>query len=179
MSINIRKRIHQLYDNGFSFRKIAKQLKKEKLADISKSTVARFCSNEQTQKIGKTEIEKNQNHRKESSRPTLAKIITTINSDRYDEELEEILGNSELDEHNNMGTLIDEPQTFLDHLGRRTIQVEADPIIRKVAFTPKTLLLYQWVRSEYNWDGTLSDFVGDCVEYFFKEHLKVDVGICS
>ena len=89
--MSIIQRVRELSSQGLSYRKIAKKLKREKVANISKSTVARICNGfEPKEKIQEARLQKPQDPRKR--RLTLAEIIGE--SEFYDEELEGVLTSS-------------------------------------------------------------------------------------
>lgn len=60
-----------------------------------------------------------------------------------------------------------------------SLQVQGIPIGKKILLTPKNVTMIQWFQARYDWDGDISDFINQCIEYFFKEglHAKIKVEI--
>jgi len=59
------------------------------------------------------------------------------------------------------------------------VEVKGVPVGKKILLTPKNLTMMQWFQARYNWEGDISDFVNQCMEFFFKEglHAKMKVEI--
>jgi len=49
-----------------------------------------------------------------------------------------------------------------------TVEVAGIPVGRKVVLTPKNLALFDWFKARYGYEGSLSDFINDCIEDFFR-----------
>ena len=45
----------------------------------------------------------------------------------------------------------------------------------KFALYPFTLFAHATMRTDFDWDGNLTEFVNECVEYFFAEGLGVRI----
>jgi len=57
------------------------------------------------------------------------------------------------------------------------VEVRGIPINKKIQINPKNLTLYEWFRAQYRWDGDLSDFVNDTMEYFFSKGLNAEMQV--
>ena len=57
------------------------------------------------------------------------------------------------------------------------VEVEGLPVSGKVQLSTKNLMLFDRFRTQYQWDGDLSDFVNVAMEYFFKNKLGVQVQV--
>lgn len=57
------------------------------------------------------------------------------------------------------------------------VEVKGFPVGQRIYLTPKNVTMYQWFKSKYKWDGDLSDFVNDCMDYFFREGIRARMEI--
>ena len=61
---------------------------------------------------------------------------------------------------------------------RANLLLTGEPIIRKVVFNPKTLLIYDYMHTKLNYPGDMAAFLNDCVDYFCKgKGLEVSVSL--
>ena len=58
-----------------------------------------------------------------------------------------------------------------------TVEVAGIPVSRKVQLNPKNLMMWEWFKERYNWEGDLSDFINDTMAYFFMNRLGAEVKI--
>jgi len=65
---------------------------------------------------------------------------------------------------------IPDPKDFI-------VEVEGIPVSRKVQLTPKNLMMFEWFKERYSWEGDLSDFIDDSMTYFFENRLGAKVRI--
>ena len=52
--------------------------------------------------------------------------------------------------------------------GEAIIEVEGVPVGTKIRLTPKSLLLFDWFKAKYGYEGDISDFINDAIEDFFR-----------
>jgi len=57
------------------------------------------------------------------------------------------------------------------------VEVEGVPVNGKVYLSTKNLMLFDRFRTQYQWDGDLSDFVNVSMTYFFENKLGVQVQV--
>lgn len=65
---------------------------------------------------------------------------------------------------------IADPEDFI-------VEVEGVPVSGKVYLSTKNLMLFDRFRTQYQWDGDLSDFVNVAMTYFFENKLGVQVQV--
>lgn len=58
----------------------------------------------------------------------------------------------------------------------RMMWLQSEPIIRKVVFNPKTLLVYDYVKAKFNYQGDIASFLNESVEFFCKQK-GIDISI--
>ena len=58
----------------------------------------------------------------------------------------------------------------------RMMWLQSEPIIRKVVFNPKTLLVYDYIKAKFNYSGDMATFLNESVEFFCKQKC-IDVSI--
>lgn len=59
------------------------------------------------------------------------------------------------------------------------VEVRGIPIGKKIQFTPKNLTMWEWFKSQYQgWENSdISDFINQCMDYFFKTGLGAKMKI--
>jgi len=155
VSDEIIEQVLDLQENGFSYREIAEELKK-KGVKIGKTTVSRICSSE------------------DETDPTFLGDNTekTSNEKALDVEIEDDkMIDSILDSDEDP----EEPQVRLDRFGREVLQMSGETISRKICFNPKTLLQFAFFKKRFGWEGDLSDFVADTIQYFIDHCVGEDI----
>ena len=55
---------------------------------------------------------------------------------------------------------------------------ETEMIPKKVYLLPSTLVYYEWMKNQ-GYEGSLSDFLNDCVHDLFEEFLGITIGVIS
>ncbi len=150
VSEEIIEQVLNLQDEGFSYREIVEKLRNEGVK-IGKTTVSRICNSEdETEILGgnteKTSIEK--------------ALDIEIEDDKMIDDI--------LDED-------PEEQVRHDRFGREVLQMSGETISRKVLFNPKTLLQYAFFKKRFGWEGDLSDFVADTIQYFIDHCVGEDI----
>lgn len=139
-----------LQDKGFSFREIADELKK-KGVKIGKTTVSRICSSE------------------DETDPTFLGDSTEKTNIEKNLDIE-------IEDDKMINRILDEePQVRRDRFGREVLQMSGETISRKVLFNPKTLLQYAFFKKRFGWEGDLSDFVADTIQYFIDHCVGEDI----
>ena len=58
----------------------------------------------------------------------------------------------------------------------RMMWSQSEPIIRKVVFNPKTLLVYDYIKAKFNYTGNMASFLNDSVEFFCKQKC-IDISV--
>lgn len=79
------------------------------------------------------------------------------------------------------------PIRYVDHVPEETlikadeaaVEVRGVPIGKKIQFTPKNLTIWEWFKTRYEgWeDSDFSDYVNQCIGYFFKVGLGATLKI--
>jgi len=70
--------------------------------------------------------------------------------------------------------IIDVSKLSLEVPSEEEVPVIASQIARKVVLNPKVLLLYDWIKARFGYDGDLSDFILDVIEDFMRSrNLKI------
>ena len=80
----------------------------------------------------------------------------------------------------NFSDLLEEtPVGYIPNPEDIVVEVEGIPVSRKAQLTPKNLMMFEWFKERYRWDGDLSDFLNDTMTYFFENRLgaKVEINI--
>lgn len=59
------------------------------------------------------------------------------------------------------------------------IEVKGLPVGKTIQLTPVNYTMWQWFRTRYQFVGDISDFVNDCMDWFFKDcvHAKMKIDI--
>lgn len=61
---------------------------------------------------------------------------------------------------------------------RTNLMLTGEPIVRKVVFNPKTLLIYDYFKTKFDYKGDMAQFLNECVDYFCKgKGLEVSVNL--
>ena len=65
-----------------------------------------------------------------------------------------------------------------DDAFRSNLLLVGEPIVRKVVFNPKTLLIYDYLHNKLNYPGDMAAFLNDCVDFYcLQKGLEVSVSL--
>ena len=120
------------------------------------------------------------------SKPTIIKYIKSTPQRKPKKppstEVSSMIENSEAPQRP-AETIEDYDVEFIDPLGsahETVVDVKGFPINKKLFLTPKNITLFDCFKRVYpNWDGDISDFVNESMDYTFKAlkmEMKISIG---